>query len=292
MSKESLMAEPQTLMTGLAFGESPRWHAGRLWFSDWGAQEVIAVDLEGRSEVITRIRSFPFCIDFLPDGRLLVVSADDQLLLRMEPDGSLVTHADLRGLSDHKWNDIATDGRGSAYVNNIGFAFPGGEFAPGIVALVTPDGSVRQVADGVSFPNGMVVTPDGSTLIVAESYGNRLTAFAIATDGGLSNRRVWADLGDGVPDGICLDAEGAIWYGDVPNKRCVRVREGGEVLQTIELDRGCFACALGGPDRRTLFMIATEWRGTSSMADGARTGQVLTVEVPAPGAAGPMDPGP
>jgi sugar lactone lactonase YvrE len=284
VAKESLVPEPQILMSGLAFGESPRWHDGRLWLSDWGAQEVIAVDLEGKSEVITRIRSFPFCIDFLPDGRLLVVSADDQLLLRMEPDGSLVTHADLSGFSDYKWNDIATDGGGNAYVNNIGFEFPGGEFATGIVALVTPDGSVRQVADGVSFPNGMVVTPDGSTLIVAESYGNRLTAFDIATDGGLTNRPVWAELGDGTPDGICLDAENAIWYGDVPNKRCVRVREAGEVLQTIELDHGCFACALGGPDNRTLFLVTTEWRGPTSMGDGARSGQVLVVEAPAPGA--------
>ena len=276
--------ELQTLMTGLAFGESPRWHADRLWFSDWGAQEVIAVDLEGKSEVITHIQSFPFCIDFLPDGRLLVVSARDQLLLRMEPDGSLVTHANLTSLSDHPWNEIVVDGRGNAYLNNIGFDFPGGEFATGIIALVTPDGSTRQVADGVAFPNGMVVTPDNATLILAESYGKRLTAFDVAADGSLSNRRTWADLGDGAPDGICLDAENAIWYGDVPNKRCVRVREGGEVLQTIDLDRGCFACALGGADKRTLFLVATEWRGTTSMAgSGARTGQVLTVEVSAPG---------
>ena len=279
--------ELQILMTGLAFGESPRWHDDRLWFSDWGAQEVIAVDLKGKSEVITRIQSFPFCIDFLPDGRLLVVSARDQLLLRMEPDGSLVTHANLTSLSDHPWNEIVVDGRGNAYLNNIGFDFPGGEFATGIIALVTPDGSTRQVADGVAFPNGMVVTPDNATLILAESYGKRLTAFDIAADGGLSNRRVWADLGDGAPDGICLDAENAIWYGDVPNKRCVRVREGGEVLQTIDLDRGCFACALGGADKRTLFLVATEWSGTTSMAGGARTGQVLVVEAPAPGAGWP-----
>ncbi|OLD82403.1 MAG: gluconolaconase [Ktedonobacter sp. 13_1_20CM_4_53_7] len=279
--------ELQTLMTGLAFGESPRWHDDRLWFSDWGAQEVIAVDLEGKSEVITRIQSFPFCIDFLPDGRLLVVSARDQLLLRMEPDGSLVTHANLTSLSDHPWNEIVVDGRGNAYLNNIGFDFPGGEFATGIIALVTPDGSTRQVADGVAFPNGMVVTPDNATLILAESYGKRLTAFDIAADGGLSNRRVWADLGDGAPDGICLDAVNAIWYGDVPNKRCVRVREGGEVLQTIDLDRGCFACALGGADKRTLFLVATEWSGTTSMAGGARTGQVLVVEAPAPGVGWP-----
>ena len=279
--------EQQTLMTGLAFGESPRWHADRLWFSDWGAQEVIAVDLEGKSEVITRIQSFPFCIDFLPDGRLLVVSARDQLLLRMEPDGSLVTHANLTSLSDHPWNEIVVDGRGNAYINNIGFDFPGGEFATGIIALVTPDGSTRQVADGVAFPNGMVVTPDNATLILAESYGKRLTAFDVAADGSLSNRRTWADLGDGAPDGICLDAVNAIWYGDVPNKRCVRVREGGEVLQTIDLDRGCFACALGGADKRTLFLVATEWSGTTSMAGGARTGQVLVVEAPAPGVGWP-----
>ena len=278
------MPELHTLMTGLVFGESPRWHDNRLWFSDWGAQEVIAVDLDGKSEVITHIQSFPFCIDFLPDGRLLVVSARDRLLLHREPDGSLVTYADLRSLSDHPWNEIVVDGRGNAYLNNIGFDFPGGEFATGIIALVTPDGSAGQVADGVAFPNGMVVTPDNSTLILAESYGKRLTAFDIAADGGLSNRRVWADLGDGAPDGICLDAENAIWYGDVPNKRCVRVREGGEVLQTIDLDRGCFACALGGADMRTLFLVAREWRGTTSMAGSEEpTGQVLTVEVGVPG---------
>ena len=280
------MPEPLTLLAGLVLGESPRWHDGRLWFSDWGAQELIAVDLEGKSEVVLRVPSFPFSIDWLSDGRLLIVSDSDRRLLRMEPDGSLATHADLAGLSDKPWNEIVVDGRGNAYVNNIGFDFPEGEVAPGLIALVTPDGSVRQVADGVTFPNGMAVTPDNSTLILAESYGNRLTAFDIAADGGLANRRVWADL-DGFPDGICLDAEGAVWYGDVPNKRCVRVREGGEVLQTIDLDRGCFACMLGGPDRSTLFMVAAKWPGATDEAGAARTGQVLAVEVPVPGAGWP-----
>jgi sugar lactone lactonase YvrE len=167
------------------------------------------------------------------------------------------------------------------YVNNIGFDFPGGEFAPGIVALVTPDGVARQVADGIAFPNGMVVTPDNGTLILAESYGKQLTAFDIAADGSLSKRRVWANLGDGAPDGICLDAEGAVWYADVPNKRCVRVRAGGEVLQTVDLDRGCFACMLGGANRQTLFLLAAEWRGTAKMHDATRTGQVLSVQAPA-----------
>jgi sugar lactone lactonase YvrE len=276
------MPEPQILLSGLVIGESPRWHEDRLWFSNWGAQEIVAVDLEGNSEVMARVpTTVPFCIDWLPDGRLVVVAGQEAQLLRGNPDGSLVTHADLGSLSELPWNDIVVDGRGNAYVGNIGFEFPEGEFAPGILALLTPDASARQVAGGVAFPNGIVVTPDNSTLILAESYGNRLTAFDIAADGGLSNRRVWADLGDGVPDGICLDAQGAVWYGDVPNKRCVRVREGGEVLQTVELDRGCFACMLGGENGRTLFMVAAD------MTSEARTGQVLTVGAPAAGVGWP-----
>jgi sugar lactone lactonase YvrE len=283
------MTTPQVLMTGISFGESPRWHDGRLWFADWGAQELITVDLEGASEVVARIESFPFCIDWLPDGRLLVVSASERAVLRQEADGSLVTHSDLSGLSEHAWNEIAVDGRGNAYVNNIGFDMAGGEFAPGIVAVVTPDGSARPVADGIAFPNGMAVTPDGSTLIVAESYAARLTAFDIDPDGGLSNGRAWAELGEGAaPDGICLDAEGAVWYGDVPNRHCVRVREGGEVLQTIELDRGCFACALGGEDGQTLFMVAREWNGMESFGEEERSGQVLTAPAPAPRAPTPL----
>jgi sugar lactone lactonase YvrE len=277
------MPQLNTLMTGLAFGESPRWHEDRLWLADWMAQEVIAVDLDGKSEVIARVESLPFCIDWLPDGRLLITSG--RCLLRMEPNGYLVTHADLSSLTDHGWNEIVVDSRGNVYVNGAEFDLMAGEdFAPGIIALVAPDGSARQVADGVAFPNGMAVTPDNSTLIVAESYGKKLTAFDIGVDGGLSNRRVWADLGDGVPDGICIDAEGAIWYADVPNKRCVRVAEGGKVLQTVNLDRGCFSCALGGTEGRTLFIVAQQWSGTAGMDSGARTGQVVTIEAPAPGA--------
>jgi sugar lactone lactonase YvrE len=301
-SKPSSMPELETLLTGLAFGESPRWHEERLWFADWGTQEVTAVDLDGKSEVILRVPTArpetrldlggagqgPFSIDWLPDGRLLIVSGRDRLLLRRDPDGSLATHADLTSLSDHPWNDIVVDGQGNAYINGLGSDFVAGEeFAPGLLALVTPDGSARQVADGIAFPNGMVVTHDNSALIVADSYAKRLTAFDIGADGSLSNRRVWADLDDGVPDGICLDADGAVWYGDVPNKRCVRVREGGEVLQTIDLDRGCFACTLGGADRRTLFLVATEWDGPANAAAMSGTGQVLMVEVPTRGSGWP-----
>jgi sugar lactone lactonase YvrE len=280
----------QTLMTGIAFGESPRWHDDRFWFADWAAGEIVAVDLEGRSEVMARLDfpSFqPISFDWLPDGRLLIVSSRDGSLLRQEPDGSLVTHAELRGLSEYAWNEIVVDGHGNAYVNEAGFEFPGGEFAPGTIGLLTADGATRQVADGIAFPNGMAVTADNTTLICAESYGKKLTAFDIGADGGLSNGRVWADLGEGAPDGICIDAEGAVWYADVPNRRCVRVAEGGEVLQTIHLEHGCFACMLGGFDGRTLFMVGQEWGGTSGMGEGPRTGQVLTAEAPAPHAGYP-----
>jgi sugar lactone lactonase YvrE len=272
--------EVKTLLAGLAMGESPRWHEDRLWFSDWGAQEIIAVDVDGNSEVVVCTPfGLPFCIDWLPDGRLLIVSGRENLLMRQEPDGSLVIHGDLRSVSDQGWNEIVVDGRGNTYING----------GPGIIALLTSDGSLRQVADGIAFPNGMAVTPDNGTLIIAESHGKRLTAFDIAFDGSLSNRHVWADLGDGAPDGICLDAENAVWYADVPNKRCVRVRERGEVLQTINTDRGCFACMLGGADKKTLFIIATEWRGMNEIPEvaRARTGKLLIIEAPAPHAGWP-----
>ena len=287
-----MTSEVQTLLSGLVFGESPRWGPdGRLWVSDWGAREVVAVDLDGQSEVAVRL-DFPsfqaICIDWLPDGRLLVVSSADGLLLRREPDGSLVTHADLNGVDEPRWNDIVVDGRGNAYVNNIGFDMAAGEDpAPGAIALVTPDGAARRVAGDVAFPNGMAVTPDNSTLIVAESYARKLTAFDIAVDGTLSNQRAWAELDDGVPDGICVDAEGAVWYGDVPNSRCVRVAEGGEVLETIELDAACFACMLGGADGRTLFMVVREWHGPATMADPSRDGRVLTAQAPVAAAGWP-----
>lgn len=279
------MPELQTLTTGLVFGESPRWHDDRLWLSDMGADEVIAVDRAGEREVVARVPGTPMGLGWLPDGRMLIVSSRDGRLLRREPDGSLVTHADLTGLAGHAWSDMVVDGRGNAYLGNIGFDFPDGEFVTGILALVTPDGSARQVADGIAFANGIAVTADNSTLILAESYGNRLTAFDIAAGGGLSNRRVWADLAGGYPDGICLDADHTVWYADVPNQRCVRVREGGEVLQTIDLDRGCFACALGGEDGRTLFLTAAEWSDAAGTPD--RTGQVLMAQAPAPGVGWP-----
>jgi len=282
-TKANLIAER------LAFGESPRWHDGRLWVCNWGTGEIVAVDADGNSEIALTVPAvLPYSIDWLPDGRLLIVSGRDGLLLRHEPDGTLVTHADLRPLSKSPWNEIVVDGRGNIYVNGGGPAPAAGEhFGPGTIVLVTPDGTIRQVADNIAFANGMAVTPDNKTLIVAESHANRLTAFDIAADGSLANRRIWADLGNDFPDGICIDAEGAVWYADVPNRHCVRVREGGEVLETVNVDRGCFACMLGGPDGKTLFIVAAEWRGFEHMISDARTGQVLSVEAPAQGAGWP-----
>jgi sugar lactone lactonase YvrE len=290
--RESTLLEAQPLISGLVIGESPRWHEGRLWFANWGAGEIVAVDLEGRSEVVAEgPPRLGWSIDWLPDGRLLVTG---QGLMRREPDGSMVAHADLSGLGVGGFNEIVVDGRGNIYINGGNEFHPGAGNAPGIIALVTPDGSARRVADGIAFPNGMAVTPDNSTLIIAESFAGRLTAFDIAADGSLSNRRVWAD-GVG-PDGICIDAGGAIWTGVGPfgESHVGRVRDGGEVLERVRLAMPCFACMLGGDDRQTLFMLTADWRMTDSFEDniarlteGPRTGQVLTAPAPAPGVGWP-----
>jgi len=275
------MTGPEVLMEGIVFGESPRWHDGRLWFSDWGAHQVITLHPDGSHDVVVSVPSFPMCIDFLPDGRLLVVDSPRQRVLRREPDGSLVTHAELGAISDKPWNEIVADAQGNAYVNSIGFDFPGGEYAPGLVVRATPDGDVSAEADGLAFPNGMAISPDGATLIVAESYSNRLTAYDIGDDGSLGERRVWAETPGDHPDGISLDAEGALWYADVGRRRCVRLREGGEVLATIDLDRGAFSCALSSGDNPRLFVVAQLY-GESAPAEPS--GQVLAFPAPAPAA--------
>ena len=291
--RESAVLEAQPLLSGLVIGESPRSHEGRLWFANWGAGEIVAVDHEGRSEVAGQgPPGLGWSVDWLPDGRLLVTG---QGLMRREPDGSMVRHADLSGVGVDGFNEIVVDGRGNVYVNGGCDFEPGEGEAPGIIALVTPDSSVRRVADGIAFPNGMAVTPDNSTLVIAESFAGRLTAFDIAADGSLSNRRVWAD-GVG-PDGICMDADGAIWTGvgePGPQSFVGRVLDGGEVLDRVQLDMPCFACMLGGEDGRTLFMLTADWRMTESPADnitrltqGPRTGQVLTARAPAPRAGWP-----
>jgi sugar lactone lactonase YvrE len=291
-SQESAVVDAQPLLSGLVIGESPRWHEGRLWFAHWGTGEIVAVDLEGRSEVVGQgPPGLGWSIDWLPDGRLLVTGKG---LMRREPDGSMVAHADMSGLGVDGFNEIVVDGRGNVYVNGGTDFHPGEGKAPGIIALVTPDGSVRRVADGIAFPNGMAVTPDNSTLIVAESFAARLTAFDIAADGSLSNRRTWAD-GVG-PDGICIDAEAAVWtgVGSFDSSLVGRVRDGGEVLERVRPGAPCFACMLGGEDRQTLFMLTADWRIDEGFEDniarlttGPRTGRVLTAPAPARGVGWP-----
>jgi sugar lactone lactonase YvrE len=293
MPPESSVRETEVLLSGLGMGESPRWHDGRLWFSDWGTNEIVAVDLDGTSEVMGRGGGGSgWATNWLPDGRTLITGDE---LTRVEPDGSRVRHADLSHISPYGWSEITVDGRGHIYVNTINFDFA--DFndvlasgkAPGKIALITPQGDAREVVDDLAFPNGMVVTPDSATLIVAESFARRLTAFDIAADGSLSNRRLWADA---TGDGICIDADGAVWCSDVgPDEGsvCLRVREGGELLDRIELDRPCYACMLGGEDGRTLFMVVAKWFGPDRIGElmEAKTGQILTARVDVPHAGWP-----
>jgi sugar lactone lactonase YvrE len=277
----------EVVVDGLAFGEGPRWHDGRLWYSDMHSQVVQAVDLDGRVETIVEVPLDPSGLGWLPDGRLLVVSMNDRRVLRLEPDGSLVTHADLSHLASFTCNDMVVDRQGRAYVGNFGFDLhAGAAFAPAELILVEPDGSARVVARDLSFPNGMVITPDESTLILAESAGRDLLAFDLADDGGLSGRRTWADLGDGVPDGICLDAEGAVWFADPYRNGCFRVGEGGEVLGSVDCGRPTFACMLGGPERRHLFALTAQGSAPDA-AKAARSGRVEVIEVDVPGAGWP-----
>ena len=274
-----------TLLAGRGLVESPRWHNDRLFFSDWGTGEVVTVDAAGSSDVVGRVPvpTMPFCLDRLPDGRLLVVNGQE--LRVRQADATWTRFADLSGLAGpYGYNDVVVDGRGNTYVNNIDFEY-GTEFRPGFIALVTATGEVSRVAEGLAFPNGMAVTRDNQTLIVAESYGGVLTAYDIATDGSLSGRRVWADLAGAAPDGICLDAEGAVWFAEVPGRRCVRVAEGGEVRQEIPSDLACFSCALGGAGGTTLYVTAAGW--PEAMTPGSRSGQILTAEVGVPGAGWP-----
>jgi len=282
------MSEPKVLLSGLGIPESPRWHEGRLWFCNWIDRQVVAVDPDGKSEVIvTRdpgSHPMGYSIDWLPDGRLLVTG---DKLRRQEPDGSMATLAEQRA------NEIVVDRSGNAYLNGADFNFVAGEAPkPGWIKLVTPDGDVRQVADDIQFPNGMVITPDDQTLIISESFAGQLTAFDIDVDGGLSNRRVFA--GGVAPDGICLDVEGAVWVST--GFSFARVGEGGEVLQRVELPEGRapFALMLGGADRRTLFICTAEWRpvddhvaNLARLTNGPRTGEILTLPVAVPGAGRP-----
>jgi sugar lactone lactonase YvrE len=276
--------EPTLLLDGLVFAEGPRWHDGRLFFSDVHAHAVVAVDEAGTRETVAHVPACPSGLGWLPDGRMLVVSMEDRRLLRLE-NGALVEHADLSRLAPFHCNDMVVDGRGNAFVGNFGFDLHGKEKSRSTCLIhVAPDGSARVVADDLCFPNGAVVTPDGGVLIVAESFGQRLTAFDLARDGTLSNQRVWAAL-DFYPDGIALDADGCVWCAFPMSPGSFRrIAEGGRVLQQIDVpDRAAFACALGGADRRTLFLL--EAHDSSPHANLQRgNARIRSVRVATPGA--------
>lgn len=275
------MGVTRLVLDGLGFPESTRWRDGRVWLCNWGAGEVLAVSTDGEREVMARLapQTLPFSIDWLPDGRLLVIDGPQRLLLRQGPGGAFDAIADLTGFGSAPFNELVVDAAGNSYVNG----------GPGSVVCVGPDGSVRQVADELQWPNGMALVDGGRTLVVADSHAKQLVAFEVAIDGTLSGRRVWADL-EHAPDGICADVDGAVWVASVPGQHCVRVREGGELLNTVPVDRGCFACMLGGEDGRTLFIAAAEWRGMEvAMSEGpGLTGQLLAAPgQPAPHAGRP-----
>ena len=277
------MSQLTVLLEGLSFPEGPRWRGGRLWFSDFYAHEVVAVDPAGRRERIATVPGQPSGLGWLPDGRLLVVSMTDRKLLRLDPDGLHVA-ADLWDLAGFHCNDMVVDAEGRAYVGNFGFDhYTQTEEKPANLIRIDPDGTVSVAAEGLRFPNGAVITPDGRRLIIAETRGQRLTAFDRAPDGALSNRRIFADLGPNFPDGICLDAEGAVWVADPRNREAIRVREGGAITHRIPTgERGAYACMLGGEDRRTLFVCTALASGPKAAA--MRSGRIEHVRVEVPGA--------
>ena len=291
-----MTAPTELLLDDLTFAEGPRWHEGRLWFSDFFDHVVKTVDLAGKVETIVEVAGQPSGLGWLPDGRLLVVSMIDRRLMRLDPDG-LALHADLGHVAAFHCNDMVVDAAGRAYVGNFGFDLDKAvaarptpeEFAKlptAVVARVDPDGSVDVAADGFSFPNGTVITPDGRTMVVAETVGARLTAFDVDELGGLSNRRVWAALPGTEPDGICLDADGHIWVADPRGSQCALVAEGGTIIETIATELPCYACMLGGDDGRTLFLVTG--RGTVRFAaTGERTGAIVTARVGTPRAGRP-----
>lgn len=278
------MTELTVLLDGLYFGEGPRWRDGHLYLSDFYAHEVIRVDPTGNRESVAQVPNQPSGLGWLPDGTLLIVSMTDRKLLKLTEAG-LVEHADLSPVAGYHCNDMVVSAEGRAYVGNFGYNhYEEPEEKTADLARVDPDGSVHRAATGLKFPNGSVITPDGKTLVVGETRGNRLTAWDIGPDGGLSNRRVWADLGQNFPDGICLDAEGAIWVADPRNNETVRVREGGAVTHRIPTgDLGSYACMLGGEDRKTLYICTAAGSGPGAAEAPRGRIEYCRVEVPGTG---------
>jgi len=276
--------ELRPVLRDLTFTEGPRWHQGRLWFSDFYTHRVIAVDPAGLAETIVTVPSQPSGLGWRPDGTMLIVSMLDRKLMRLEH-GGLVEVADLSGLATGPCNDMVVDGVGRAYVGNFGFDRAAGEAErPATLIRVEPDGTVAAAATGLMFPNGSVITPDGKRMIIAETMGQRLTSFAIGADGLLSDRTVFAELPGHFPDGICLDAEGAIWIADARGPELLRVREGGAVLQRIALQPGrhAFACMLGGAEGRDLYVCTSTASGPAMATK--REGGIDVVRVDVMGA--------
>ena len=275
------------LVENLAFAEAPRWHQGELWFSDFYTHQVMRVDRGGRAHVVVDVPHQPSGLGWLPDGRLLVVSMVDRKLMRLDPAG-LVEVADLSALAGFHCNDMVVDAKGRAYIGNFGFDLFTQPVVPKptVLVKVDPDGGVSVAADDVQFPNGMVITPDGKTLILGETFARRLTAFDIASDGKLSNRRVWADLGAVAPDGICLDAEGAVWVASPRSNEFVRVLEGGTITRRIPVSNQAIACALGGEDGKRLFMVIGRVKNHDE-ALATRVGRIEYVDVDVAAAAPP-----
>jgi sugar lactone lactonase YvrE len=280
----------ELLVEGLRFPEGPRWRSGLLYFSDMHARQVMATDLDGRTRVVARLDGDePSGIGWLPDGRMLVVSMRRRELLRLENGGASVA-ADLSELAAFDCNDMVVDGQGRAYVGNLGSDVnAGAALVPAALILVPPGGSPRVVARDLHVPNGCAITPDGCTLIVAESFGQRLSAFRIEPDGSLVDRRVWADLPGAVPDGICLDAEGGIWVASPIAGELLRVREGGRVTHRIATGRLVLAPMLGGPDGCTLFVLSAESAeiARKGASDPRHTGRIDVGRAPAPRAGWP-----
>jgi sugar lactone lactonase YvrE len=290
------VAHATLIAEGLYFGEGPRWHEGRLWFSDFYDHTAKSMDVSGAVRTELEIDDQPSGLGWLPDGRMLVVSMQRRQVLRVDADG-VKTHADLSALATFHTNDMVVDAHGRAYVGNFGFDLDQAmhtrgvegviaEHPTAVLARVDPDGSVHAASRDMHFPNGCVITPDGKTLIVAETLAMQLTAFDIGPDGTLSNRRVWASVGMRAPDGICLDADGHIWIANAIAPECVLIAPGGEVLATVETDQPCFACMLGGPDRRTLYLL-TAPTSVADAVSAARQGHVLAATVETAGAGWP-----
>lgn len=280
---------PPTVLTaeGIIFPEGPRWHGGKLWFSDIHGARVMTVDLAGKLETVVAVPARPSGIGFDPRGRALIVSMQDRRLLRLE-DGNLQEVADMSSLMPGDANDMVVDGKGRAYIGNFGFdLFAGGEPKPTCLVAVDPDGRARIVAEDLAFPNGAVITPDQKTLIVAETFAGTLTAFNVKPDGSLGGRRFFAHLGDRQPDGICLDAEGAVWASCFGQDEFIRVWEGGEVAARVAVPgRRAVACMLGGEDRRTLFLLTAETT-VEELSQGKSKGRIETARVDVPGAGFP-----